>query len=507
MRPSNVEIDLESIITPLVMKFKQVEMGIECSAKAYIKLIDIVFWAQRAVLFPIAPLQDPITKELKPDFEKALLRIFRICDKDFDGYLNDWEIGELQTDVFSSDLLPCHIDGLKEFLLQKCESDKYTREDTAKGINFEAFKCLQTIFIKKMKLQTSWLILEHFGYNEKLRINEKHLVNLDIKEAEVSEKWEGIELSDIAIEYLTNIFKKYAKEDLLDHDGLEEIFLTTVEGIPWEVEEIAKVQQNSCIDCNTWIGLWQKAFSDDYTKAFELIVYLGFVELFSSTVEIKIERKAALLSESSKKVFNCFVLGSDCQSRSFVTDIEVNNKSKYLIITEFDSKTLNEDLLQDQRRMNYCDVLWLIYDGTEKSAKFISEVNESLPKEIAKVLINISDSENFVGSVPTEEIANELKTSQYTEVQFWHIDDLDKENLDIVLKNILGSKQALEMITHTAMFPCKGVDNSIVEALREEEASKSQQKYFMMGTFLVATLGALYFGGKPAVDYAKKLFE
>lgn len=43
MRPSHFEIDLESIITPLIMKFKQVEMGIECSAKAYIKLIDVVF--------------------------------------------------------------------------------------------------------------------------------------------------------------------------------------------------------------------------------------------------------------------------------------------------------------------------------------------------------------------------------------------------------------------------------------------------------------------------------
>ncbi len=43
MRPSHFEIDLESIITPLIMKFKQLEMGIECSAKAYIKLIDVVF--------------------------------------------------------------------------------------------------------------------------------------------------------------------------------------------------------------------------------------------------------------------------------------------------------------------------------------------------------------------------------------------------------------------------------------------------------------------------------
>lgn len=118
MRPIHFENDLESLITPLVMKYKQVEMGIECSAKAYLKLIDVIFCAQRAVLFPIAPLQDPITKELTPDYEKALQRIFRICDRDCDGYLDEGEISDMQASVFNGDLQPCHIEGLKEFLRQ-----------------------------------------------------------------------------------------------------------------------------------------------------------------------------------------------------------------------------------------------------------------------------------------------------------------------------------------------------------------------------------------------------
>jgi Ca2+-binding EF-hand superfamily protein len=33
-----------------------------------------------------------MTKQLKPEFEKALLRIFRILDRDNDGFLNDDEI-------------------------------------------------------------------------------------------------------------------------------------------------------------------------------------------------------------------------------------------------------------------------------------------------------------------------------------------------------------------------------------------------------------------------------
>lgn len=86
--------DLESHLSPYFVEYKQVEMGIECSAKVYMNLIDIIYCAQRAVLYPVAPLFDSIQKTLKPEYERALLRIFRICDKDQDGYLNDFELCE-----------------------------------------------------------------------------------------------------------------------------------------------------------------------------------------------------------------------------------------------------------------------------------------------------------------------------------------------------------------------------------------------------------------------------
>jgi mitochondrial Rho GTPase 1 len=92
LRSSQHDNDLESLLTPYFLEFKQVEMGIECSAKGYMNLIDVIYCAQRAVLFPVAPLFDSVRKELKPDYERALLRIFRICDKDKDGYLSDYEL-------------------------------------------------------------------------------------------------------------------------------------------------------------------------------------------------------------------------------------------------------------------------------------------------------------------------------------------------------------------------------------------------------------------------------
>jgi hypothetical protein len=40
-------------------------------------------------LFPISPLFNAIEKSLTLEYERALKRIFRICDKNDDGFLDD----------------------------------------------------------------------------------------------------------------------------------------------------------------------------------------------------------------------------------------------------------------------------------------------------------------------------------------------------------------------------------------------------------------------------------
>lgn len=88
-------------------------MGIECSAKMHINLIDIIASAQRAYLYPIEPLYDSISKQLKPDFQRALLRIFRICDKDGDLLMDDQDLKDLQLEVFKKELHKQHVTALK----------------------------------------------------------------------------------------------------------------------------------------------------------------------------------------------------------------------------------------------------------------------------------------------------------------------------------------------------------------------------------------------------------
>ena len=130
---------------------------------------DIVNIAQNAVLYPIAPLHDSCTKTLRPDYEKALLRIFRILDCDHDGYLNDEELTSLQEKVFNIKMKKSYITAFKELMVLEC--DDFDEQTALKGITFEAFKTSQKVLIKKLKMEICWTILRYYGYD-----NELHLV-------------------------------------------------------------------------------------------------------------------------------------------------------------------------------------------------------------------------------------------------------------------------------------------------------------------------------------------
>ncbi len=95
----------KGFVDALVKEYPQVEMGIECSAKEHRDLADLVYCAQRAVIYPIQPLFDHKSKvlflgftpkELRPKYVCALRRIFRICDADRDGFLGDSEFPAFQ---------------------------------------------------------------------------------------------------------------------------------------------------------------------------------------------------------------------------------------------------------------------------------------------------------------------------------------------------------------------------------------------------------------------------
>ena len=143
LRTSSADHDLTNLLNHHFDEFKQVQMGIECSAKAFLGLIDVIAAAQLTVLYPLTPLYDSIEKKLEPDYVKALIRIFRICDQDSDGILDDNDLINLQRAVFDQGLEKNHITALKQIVV----SEENDEEKVSKGLDFEAFKSIMKKFI------------------------------------------------------------------------------------------------------------------------------------------------------------------------------------------------------------------------------------------------------------------------------------------------------------------------------------------------------------------------
>lgn len=61
-----------------------------------LKVADVFYFSQKAVLHPTAPLFDQEQRALQPRYARALRRIFILCDRDMDGALNDAELNEFQ---------------------------------------------------------------------------------------------------------------------------------------------------------------------------------------------------------------------------------------------------------------------------------------------------------------------------------------------------------------------------------------------------------------------------
>ncbi|CAE6423501.1 unnamed protein product [Rhizoctonia solani] len=93
--------DLENEVAPIMEEFKEVETCVECSARIPTNIAGIIFFAQKAVLHPTAPLYDSREHTLKPAAVDALRRIFRLCDTNKDGVLDTHELNEFQ--IFDKD--------------------------------------------------------------------------------------------------------------------------------------------------------------------------------------------------------------------------------------------------------------------------------------------------------------------------------------------------------------------------------------------------------------------
>jgi Ras family protein T1 len=136
--------DLRRELEPIMNQYREVETCIECSAKTSLNVDEVFFFAQKAVIYPTAVLYDLAEGQFKPKCVAAFKRIFKLCDIDKDGVLDDHELNEFQKTCFEA---PLSVDDLKKLkaTIRRQQPDGITD----RGLTLAGFLWLQHYFMKK----------------------------------------------------------------------------------------------------------------------------------------------------------------------------------------------------------------------------------------------------------------------------------------------------------------------------------------------------------------------
>jgi Ras family protein T1 len=196
--------ELSMKLQPLLNKYR-IEACLECSSKNNMHIMDVFYFAQHAVVYPVSPLFEGPDMEIKPKFRLALERVFRYFDMDRDDVLNDDELNDFLKECFKASLPQHDLDGVKALLLK--ESKSYVTPENK--VTKSGFYSLFRIFSLKNRPETSWIVVRTFNYNDQLQFV---LPVTTYRHLYTTERNKSIELSSHAITFLTSVFNQFDRD-------------------------------------------------------------------------------------------------------------------------------------------------------------------------------------------------------------------------------------------------------------------------------------------------------
>jgi Ras family protein T1 len=160
-----------------LQKFSFVISCFHCSAKSN-DAEKVFYHSEISVLYPTSPIFDTSNSTFTNEAILCFLRIFRTFDMDQDGLLNNSELSLVHKKCFedaNDELNLNDINALKKqienYSSHRNNHNHVTPEFIKKdSITFDGFLAMMAIFIEAYKPQIPWIMLEKFGYDEKLHL-------------------------------------------------------------------------------------------------------------------------------------------------------------------------------------------------------------------------------------------------------------------------------------------------------------------------------------------------
>lgn len=489
---------VEDEMLPMMAEFKEIDSCIRTSAREHYNVNEVFFLCQKAVIYPIAPLYDSKEGTLKPVAVDALKRIFYLCDKDQDGYLNDQEMESFQAKCFDKSLSPDDLENIKSSIKMIFPSS-----DTQKGIDKVGFIHLNKIYAEKGRHETIWIILRKFHYTDSLSLKDSFLhPKFDIPE------YSSAELSPAGYRFFVDLFLLFDKDNDggLDDFELQALFSPTP-GLPrfWlETSFPSSTVRNDAgyITLQGWLAQWSMTTFVSPSATLSYLAYLGFEPATgprtATTSALKItkaRKQRQRPGRVERNVVLCYILGAarsgkSClldaflnrpfdtlyrptiKPRSAVNSVELHGgKQCYLILEELGE--LEPAILENRRKLDTCDLICYTYDSSDPdSFSHIVSLRNNYPHldEIPAVYTALKadrDKTNQRSELQPHEytMALNMNAPLHVSAKWSSISELFVTLAEVATNPSLGyPKGEEEMVNHTSMYFALGATSAALLA-------------------------------------------
>ncbi|KAL5720546.1 hypothetical protein ACHQM5_013211 [Ranunculus cassubicifolius] len=363
----------EGMLAEITQQFQEIENYIECSAAYPYEVSAVINCVQRAVLYPQGPMYIPQTQKLKPQCEKALKWIFKLCDRDRDGALSDEELNDFLAKCLTSQIEDLNRD-IKEKLPEGFNDN---------GLTLKGFLALH----EHLECPRTWAVLRRFGYDTDFKIRDNILPISFERSPDQS-----VELTQEAIEFLQKIFNQFDHDDdgILLPSELDDLF-SNAPLSPWNEArylDAAETTSNGGLILDGFLSKWRLMTLLEPAKSLANLLYIGFegdpTSAFHITRRRQLDRKK---QQSERNVFQCFVFGpylagksallnaflkrpfsesytpnNDDQFAANVVD-QIEGTKKTLVLREIPVDEVR-DLLSNKESLAACDVAVFVHDSS-----------------------------------------------------------------------------------------------------------------------------------------------
>ena len=390
---------------PVMAEFREIDTCIRTSAKQNTNVVEAILLCQNAVAYPLAPLFDYKEGRLKPACVDALRRVFYLCDKDHDGFLNDNEMRALEAKVSGRPSTDEEIASIK-----KAIKKSMPEAELDDGIDLPAFLQMNKLYAEGGNHGNVWRILRKHRYTDSLSLEDSLL-----RPGFEVPMYSSAELSPAGYEFFVDLFLLFDKnkDGVLDRDELEELFAPTP-GLPrsWtDASFPSSTVRNEAgyITLQGWLAQWSMTTFLEPKTTLEYLAYLGFEpsnprESTTSALKItKPRKRRRRLDKVERTVVHCYILGAPGAGKSSVLDtflkipfdglhrptiqprravdsVELpGGKQCYLILEEL---ALHEHaVLENQAKLDAADLVCYAYDSSDPdSFSHIVELRQKYPQ-------------------------------------------------------------------------------------------------------------------------------